>query len=187
MWVAQLTEPIVEIRRGVFNVDRPQCRYFVPTEQLAAFPHALDWWGQRGPQMRLADEPAAIARAAASDGVHFSFEKKDRGTRTAICGRFEPASLSEHVNFRSELVSFALTELALADAREEVSAGPAEPTADEASAESIDAAASELATREAASAAASDLRAAKVAKKRLEGKEREQQQKKEKASKKQKA
>ena len=42
-------------------------------------------------------------------------------------------------------------------------------------------------SREAASAAASDLRAAKVAKKRLEGKEREQQQKKEKAGKKQKA
>ena len=71
--------------------------------------------------MRIADEAAALQRASASDNVHFSFEKKDRVTRSTICGRFEPSSLSEHIEWRNELASFAVTELALAAAREAVS------------------------------------------------------------------
>lgn len=84
-------------------------------------PHALDWWEARGQGLRLADEAAAMARAAASDGVHFSFEKTDRVTRSTICGRFEPASILEHVTWRNQLVSFAIPELVLAHAREQVS------------------------------------------------------------------
>ena len=34
LWVAQLTEPVIEISPGCFNVDRPTCRYFVRTEAL---------------------------------------------------------------------------------------------------------------------------------------------------------
>lgn len=121
LWVAQLTEPVIEISPGCFNVDRPTCRYFVRTEALAGYPHALDWWEARGQGLRLADEAAAMARAAASDGVHFSFEKTDRVTRSTICGRFEPASILEHVTWRNQLVSFAIPELVLAHAREQVS------------------------------------------------------------------
>ena len=60
LWVAQLMEPVVELSPGCFNVDRPLCRYFVPTEQLAGFPHALAWWQERGAGLRIADEAAAL-------------------------------------------------------------------------------------------------------------------------------
>ena len=122
LWVAQLTEPVVEISPGCFNVDRPKCRYFVRTEALGGYPHALEWWEQRGVGLRLADEAAAAVRAAASDGVHFSFEKTDHVTRSTICGRFEPASVLEPVTWHNQLVSFAIPELTLAGAREIVSA-----------------------------------------------------------------
>jgi hypothetical protein len=75
LWVAQLTEPVIETSPGCFNVDRPKCRYFVPTSELGAYPHALEWWQQRGQGLRIDDEAAAITRAAQSSGVHFSFEK----------------------------------------------------------------------------------------------------------------
>jgi len=44
-----------------------------------------------------------------------------RVTRSTICGKFEPSSLSEHVEWRNKLASFAVTELALVAAREAVS------------------------------------------------------------------
>ena len=76
--------------------------------------------------MRIADEAAALQRASVSDGVHFSFEKKDRVTRSTICGKFEPSSLSEHIEWRK--ASFAVTELALAAAREAVSTRLEDPS-----------------------------------------------------------
>jgi hypothetical protein len=71
--------------------------------------------------LRLDDEEAASIRAASSDGVHFSFEKVDSVTRSTICGRFEPSAVMEQVLYRSQLVSFALTEHALTAVRYEVS------------------------------------------------------------------
>ena len=63
LWVAQLTEPVVEIAPGEFNTDRPNCRYFVITAELGAFPHALEWWQGRGESLQIADEDEAMARA----------------------------------------------------------------------------------------------------------------------------
>ena len=154
LWVAQLTEPVVELRPGVFNEDRPRCRYFVPTAELGAYGHALAWWQQRGQGLRLDDEEAASARAASSDGVHFSFEKVDSVTRSTICGRFEPSAVMEQVLCRRQLVSFALTELALAAARNEVSeAGQGGSAA----AEELAAAAAAAAAEKAAALAAAQL------------------------------
>ena len=121
MWVAQLREPIIKIsggRSGVrFNKDRPQVRYFVLTADLGSYPHAIAFWrdGKGGAARVLADETAALQRAHESGGVHFSFEKLDRVTRTAVRGRF--SAISEEVHHRSSLVSFALSEEALAEAR----------------------------------------------------------------------
>ena len=120
-WLAQLLEPIIEVSPGRFNVDRPSCHYFVLTAELAAYPHALKWWQGRGVQLRLADEEAAIARSAESDGAHFSFEQTDRVTCSTIVGRLAPRSLSERLFFRGELISFAIFEHELAAARELVS------------------------------------------------------------------
>lgn len=171
IWLAQLTEPVIEISPGRFNVDRPTCRYFVRTEALAGYPHALEWWQQRGQDLRLADEAAAIARAAASDGVHFSFEKIDRVTRSTICGRVEPASMLEHITWRNQLVSFAIPELALASARELVSGiGPqAEEAANESQGDEEGTASLAPAELAAVVAAASDERALRLAQKRERG------------------
>jgi hypothetical protein len=187
LWVAQLMEPVVELSPGCFNVDRPLCRYFVPTEQLAGFPHALAWWQERGAGLRIADEAAALQRASVSDGVHFSFEKKDRVTRSTICGKFEPSSLSEHIEWRNELASFAVTELALAAAREAVSTRLEDPSgkqlADREDAAAATAEAAERAAR-ATAAAVRNERTAEMARKRKEGQVREQEQKQERAAKK---
>jgi hypothetical protein len=120
-WLAQLLEPIIEVSPGRFNVDRPRCRYFVPTAELAAYTHAIKWWQGRGAQLRLADEAAAIARSSESDGVHFSFEQTDHVTRSTICGRLEPSCLSERLFFNHELISFAISEHEFELARELVS------------------------------------------------------------------
>ena len=186
LWVAQLMEPIVELSPGCFNVDRPQCHYFVPTEQLAGFPHALAWWQERGAGLRIADEAAALQRASASDGVHFSFEKKDRVTRSTICGKFEPSSLSEHMEWRNELASFAVTELALAAAREAVGTGLEDPSGKQQADREEAAATAEAADRAARAAAATvrNERTAEIAQKRKEGQVREQELKQERAARK---
>ena len=86
MWVAQLQAAIIrekQIVNGrrvtlVVNVDRVPCRYFVSTAELGSYKHALEWWQTRGPSPRLVDAAAAVERAEASIGIHFSFEKVDR-------------------------------------------------------------------------------------------------------------
>ena len=121
MWVAQLSEPIIKITGsdGVrFNVDRAKARYFVLTAELGSYPHALQFWslGQGGMQRRLGGAAAAASRAAESDGEHFSYEKDDRVTRTAVRSRF--VGVSEEAHHRGKLVSFALTAEALLEARQ---------------------------------------------------------------------
>jgi hypothetical protein len=100
-----------------FNEDRPKVRYFVPTAALGSYPHAMAFWadGKGGVALRLLDGAAAVARAAASDGEHFSFEKVDHVTRTTVRGRFI-GCISEEAHHRSSLVSFALTPDALREA-----------------------------------------------------------------------
>ena len=119
--VAQLSEPIIKITGsdGVrFNVDRAKARYFVLTAELGSYPHALQFWslGQGGMQRRLGGAAAAASRAAESDGEHFSYEKDDRVTRTAVRSRF--VGVSEEAHHRGKLVSFALTAEALLEARQ---------------------------------------------------------------------
>jgi hypothetical protein len=180
LWVAQLTEPVVEIAPGRFNVDRPKCRYFVRTDELAGYEHAMIWWQQRGQGLRLADEAAALARAAASAAVHFSFEKTDHVTRSTICGRFAPSSIIEELSWHSELVSFAVSEIALTSAREVVSAGPHEREATSTTEDAVlasEAQVAETAARAAAAAMAVDDHARKLAEKREQGKKRQELQK----------
>ena len=100
-----------------FNEDRPKVRYFVPTAALGSYPHAMAFWadGKGGVALRLPDGAAAVARAVASDGEHFSFEKVDHVTRTTVRGRFI-GCISEEAHHRSSLVSFALTPDALREA-----------------------------------------------------------------------
>ena len=95
LWLAQLLEAVIETSPGCFNVDRPRCRYFVPTTELGAYEHALAWWAERGEPLRLCDAEAALARAASSAGVHFSFEKLDHVTRSTICRALPAGCLSE--------------------------------------------------------------------------------------------
>jgi hypothetical protein len=180
LWVAQLTEPVVEIAPGRFNVDRPKCRYFVRTDELAGYEHAMIWWQQRGQGLRLADEASALARAAASAAVHFSFEKTDHVTRSTICGRFAPSSIIEELSWHSELVSFAVSEIALTSAREVVSAGPHEREATSTTEDAVlasEAQVAETAARAAAAAMAVDDHARKLAEKREQGKKRQELQK----------
>jgi hypothetical protein len=175
-WLAQLLEPIIEVSPGRFNVDRPRCRYFVPTAELAAYTHAIKWWQGRGAQLRLADEAAAIARSSESDGVHFSFEQTDHVTRSTICGRLEPSCLSERLFFNHELISFAISEHEFELARELVSGIATTEAEAGPSLEDVEAAAGQAAQAQAEEDQAAVAKAAHVAglaQKRKDGKARE--------------
>ena len=104
--------------------------------------------------MRIADADEAMVRAAASSGVHFSFEKVDRVTRSTICGLFEPGKVAEQVLFRNQLASFALSEAVLAAAREAVSGTEAADSDETAASEGAQQMASSAAMALAAQAAA---------------------------------
>jgi hypothetical protein len=182
LWLAQLLEPIVESSPGCFNTDRPSCRYFIPTSELAAFPHALSWWSKCGVERRITDEAGAIARSTQSDGVHFSFEKRDHVTRSTICGCLSPSCLSERVFSSNELVSFAITDQELASARELVSGLATAEEEEEAAMQAAQAvqsvqgqAAERAAEEEARAAAAASF--ATLNQKRKAGKEREDRKK----------
>ena len=125
--------------------------------------------------MRLEDAAAAAARAEASDGVHFSFEKLDHVTCSTVCGRL---LISEGVRHRNALVSFEVDSLALETASEEVSTMQAERrAADEArEREQCTAAAAEDAARQASASKASAEASAgyeHLSRKREAGKERQ--------------
>jgi hypothetical protein len=181
LWIAQLCEPVIETSPGCFNVDRPRCRYFVLTAELAAYPHAAEWWAARTAPLCLRDEEAALLRAASSNGVHFSFEKLDHVTRSTICGTLPAGCLSEQHYHRHELVTFAITDEMLAQAREMVSGeSEAERAATEAEEEQAaakkQAEAAEVMERAEAEHKAADTYSA-LAAKREAGKEREQRRK----------
>ena len=110
-----------------FNVDRAKVRYFVMTAELGCYAHALAFWssGKGGMARILGSAAAAEQRAQESSGVHFSFEKLDKVTRTTVRGRFQ--TISEEAHHRSELVSFAVSEEALAEAHAATSGGEHHP------------------------------------------------------------
>ena len=128
MWVAQLKQPIIATTQQVpsavrlvnFASSRVSCRYFVPTRELFAegLEHAAAWWMSRGAGLQLADEEAAFARAAESDGVHFSYEKADAVTCSTVHDRLLSA---DQVLHRSELISFSIAEATVEAARERIS------------------------------------------------------------------
>ena len=149
------------------------------TAELAAYPHAAEWWAVRTAPLCMRDEEAALLRAASSDGVHFSFEKLDHVTRSTICGNLPAGCLSEQQYHRHELVTFAITDEMLARAREMVSGeSEAERAATEAEAERTAAkvreAAAEAVQRAEAERKAADTYSA-LAAKRAAGMERQQQ------------
>ena len=158
LWVAQLSAPIIKVTecvdgksRTFFNTDRVACRYFVPTMELDSFPHALAWWQERGTSLRLADQAAAEERAQACSGVHYSFEKCDRVTCSAVHSRIE--LLVDRVTYRNEMISFGVDEEVLQSARAQVSG--ASELADDEAAEAVAAAvAAAQAQQEAAAMAA---------------------------------
>jgi hypothetical protein len=132
MWVAQLKEPVIScsqaapsgVRLISFAPPRVACRYFVRTDELftRGLEHAAAWWqaqhGRLGATLQLTDEASALARAAASDGVHYSFEKVDHVTCSTI---FDSLLVTERALYRGELVSFAVGEAAAEAARERIS------------------------------------------------------------------
>jgi hypothetical protein len=106
IWVALFKAPLVvstSVVDGVthtsYNTDRLPCRYFVPTDELwsRGLEHAQHWWSkpEQSAALRLASREDALARAAQSSGVHFSFEKTDQVTASTICGTFAPGSIAE--------------------------------------------------------------------------------------------
>ena len=187
MWVAQLTEPVVRTTAAdgqvTFSADRPTARYFVRTAELQSYPHALQLWttGSVGIGRRLADGAAALQRADCSDGVHFSFEKPDHVTRTTLRGRFA-GGVSEQEYHHSSLVSFALTEAAVAEAHASTSGGasqaiePDEADDEETRMEAERLVAAAVAAAAAAAAARSESYEA-LTRKREEGKARQQAKK----------
>ena len=112
MWLAELLEPILRMPGAfggtpTYSVDRLRCRYFLPTASLGEHEHAMAFWSARSLPLTLPDAAAAQARAEASDtGVHFSFEKEDRVTRSTIRGRL--GGLFEKVFYRGQLVAFSV-------------------------------------------------------------------------------
>ena len=184
MWIAQLKVAIVKNvtvtsgrRYTTFNLDRAPCRYFVPTMELGSYPHALKLWANFGPKLRLVDEAAAEQCAQASSGVHFSFEKLDHVTCSTVCGKLD--TVIDPTTHRGELVSFAIDEEMLQQAREWVS-GRIDPDADgddgeaerdaasEAAAAASDAAEKAVAADALSTARLEDLNAKREAGKRLE-------------------
>ena len=156
----------------------------LPQVELGAYEHALAWWAARGEELRVSDSEAAIARAASSAGVHFSFEKVDHVTRSTICGLLPSSRLSEVVTHRHELIAFAISDETLAEARETVSGeSEAERAAAEAEAQRT---AADTASRAASEAAAERMQGeraaehhrrlqAKLAAKRAEGQQQKRQ------------
>ena len=114
--------------------------------------------GKGGAVRKLNDEAAAVQRSLASGGVHFSFEKLDKVTRTTVRGRFQ--AVSEEAHHRSALVSFAVSEEALAEARAATSSGEHHPIEEEDEEEPMQEEASVEANATAVAAAREQARAA---------------------------
>ena len=108
--------------------------------------------------------------------MHFSFEKPDRVTRTAVRSRFD-GGVSEQQYHRSQLVSFVLTEAAVAEAHAATSGGASEaiePDEDDDEEARMEAARLAAATVAAAAAAAREQSYEALADKRKQGYARQQ-------------
>jgi len=100
----------------------------VPTAELFApgLEHAANWWKARGQSLRLLDEASALARSAASDGMHYSFEKRDQVTCSTVFGVL---LVSDVVQYRSELCSFSVDEAMVEARRDQMSSQQEEEAA----------------------------------------------------------
>ena len=99
------------------------CRYFVQTAALftIGLEHAAAYWkglhGALGERLKLTDEASALARADASEGIHYSFEKPDQVT----CSTVQERLLTfDSATYRGELVSFSIAEASVEAAREHI-------------------------------------------------------------------
>ena len=132
MWVAQLKQPIIirspsvapnGTRLGTFASARVACRYFVQTAALftIGLEHAAAYWkglhGALGERLKLTDEASALARADASEGIHYSFEKPDHVTCSTVHERLLTFDVA---TYRGELVSFSIAEASVEAAREHI-------------------------------------------------------------------
>lgn len=132
MWVAQLKQSIIirspsaapnGTRLGTFASARVACRYFVQTAALFTFglEHAAAYWkglhGALGERLKLTDEASAFARADASEGIHYSFEKPDQVTCSTVHERLLTFDVA---TYRGELVSFSIAEASVEAAREHI-------------------------------------------------------------------
>ena len=134
MWVAQLKQPIIirspslapnGTRLGTFASARVACRYFVQTAALftIGLEHAAAYWkglhGALGERLKLTDEASAFARADASEGIHYSFEKPDQVTCSTVHERLHVLTF-DVATYRGELVSFSIAEASVEAAREHI-------------------------------------------------------------------
>ena len=132
MWVAQLKQPIIirspslapnGTRLGTFASARVACRYFVQTAALftIGLEHAAAYWkglhGALGERLKLTDEASAFARADASEGIHYSFEKPDQVSCSTVHERLLTFDVA---TYRGELVSFSIAEASVEAAREHI-------------------------------------------------------------------
>ena len=125
-----------------------------------------------------------FTHAAASDVIHFSFEKRDSVTCSTVCGRLP---ISEEVLFRGELVSFAVGSAVLDAAREQISdlereEEAAEQVRAQARVEAAERSAADAAARAEAAASASSAKYEEISRKRTAAMEGEAQRKQQRGS-----
>ena len=84
--------------------------------------HAAAYWkglhGALGERLKLTDEASALARADASEGIHYSFEKLDHVTCSTV--QDERLLTFDVATYRGELVSFSIAEASVEAAREHI-------------------------------------------------------------------
>ena len=83
--------------------------------------HAAAYWkglhGALGERLKLTGEASALARADASEGIHYSFEKLDHVTCSTVHERLLTFDVA---TYRGELVSFSIAEASVEAAREHI-------------------------------------------------------------------
>ncbi len=73
--------------------------------------------GALGERLKLTDKASALARADASEGIHYSFEKLDHVTCSTVHERLLTFDVA---TYRGELVSFSIAEASVEAAREHI-------------------------------------------------------------------
>ena len=110
-WLAQMEDNLVKMTvapakgRGKptvkYNVERPKVRYFVLTRELQAWPLAAEYWGDSAVQ-----EAQCVAES--SNGISFSFEKRDSASIEAIYGSVVHSERVRDAN--DKLIRFTISE-----------------------------------------------------------------------------